>query len=300
MIADPDGKQAQTAVHFKQRFNVALSRARDRMVLVRSVREEELNPSDLKARVIKHFRDPMAGVHPPSGNLMAMCESNFERDVLGRLLANGYRVRPQVGALGYRIDLVVEGQGDRRLAIECDGDKYHGPERWADDMQRQRVLERVGWRFWRCWASSFALDPDGCMSDLFGTLERLQIRPIGISDSATVYVEHRTAAGHIETSKPRIEESVPSGAADAANGGGTRGIRSGDRVIVRYLDDNKTATFTLSRERHDPINGILSVASPLGNSLMGLVEEDEAEFELDGRIRSVLVVRTERQGAMTH
>src|SRR3981081_454577 len=54
--------------------------------------------------------------------------------------------------------------GDRRLAVECDGDQYHGPERWADDMARQRVLERVGWRFWRCWASSFTIDPDGCMN----------------------------------------------------------------------------------------------------------------------------------------
>ena len=144
MIADPDSKQAQTAAHFEQRFNVALSRARDRMVLVRSVNEEELNPSDLKAKVIRHFHDPMVGAKPPVGDLMAMCESNFERDVLARLLSRGYRVKPQVGALGYRIDLVVEGAGDRRLAVECDGDKYHGPERWADDMRRQRVLERVG------------------------------------------------------------------------------------------------------------------------------------------------------------
>ena len=73
MIADADSKQTQTATHFEQRFNVALSRARDRMVLVRSLREEELNPIDLKARVIKHFREPMAGVTSPSGDLMAVC-----------------------------------------------------------------------------------------------------------------------------------------------------------------------------------------------------------------------------------
>ena len=37
MIADRNKKQAQTATQYEQRFNVALSRARDRMVLVRSV-----------------------------------------------------------------------------------------------------------------------------------------------------------------------------------------------------------------------------------------------------------------------
>ena len=73
------------------------------------------------------------------------------------------------------------------------------------------------------------------------------------------------------------------------------GARPGDRIIIRYLDDNKTATFTLSTERNDPPNGLLSVASPLGKGLLGLVEEDEAEFEINGHRRRVLVVRTERQ-----
>ncbi|MDB5607616.1 MAG: putative helicase [Bradyrhizobium sp.] len=61
MVADPASKQAQTALHFEQRFNVAMSRARDRMYRVRSVREEELKPDDLKAKVLSHLRDPMKG-----------------------------------------------------------------------------------------------------------------------------------------------------------------------------------------------------------------------------------------------
>ena len=194
MIADPNSKQAQTAAQFEQRFNVALSRARDRLVLVRSVREEELKPEDLKARVIRHFRDPMAGAATPTGDLEAMCESDFEREVLRRLLERGYRVTPQVGAMGYRIDLVVEGANGRRLAVECDGDQYHGPERWADDMRRQRILERVGWRFWRCWASSFTLDPDGCMDDLFATLERHGIEPSDGAASGGVFTAHITTS----------------------------------------------------------------------------------------------------------
>ena len=301
MVADSESKQTQTASHFEQRFNVALSRARDRMVLVRSVREEELNPIDLKARVVKHFREPMAGVTSPCGDLMAMCESHFEREVLKRLLAKGYRVRPQVGALGYRIDLVVEGAGDRRLAVECDGDKYHGPERWADDMQRQRVLERVGWRFWRCWASSFTLDPDGCLADLFATLERLQIHPIGASDGANVYVEHKTADTVAERRIDAGDAALQNSSKEMGKGDVTAGeIRAGDRVVIRYLDDNKVATFTLSRERHDPTNGILSVTSPLGSRLIGLAEEDEADFEVDGRSRRVLIVRAERQRVTMH
>ena len=53
--------------------------------------------------------------------------------------------------------MVVEGVGDVRLAIECDGDEYHGPDRWQHDMSRQRILERAGWVFWRCFASTWTL-----------------------------------------------------------------------------------------------------------------------------------------------
>src|SRR5450631_516275 len=121
MVADPASKQAQTALHFEQRFNVAMSRARDRIYLVRSVREEELKPDDLKAKVLRHFRDPMKGSKRSEGDAASLCDSDFERLVLRRLLERGYRVTPQVGAMGYKIDLVVEGAGDRRLAVECDG-----------------------------------------------------------------------------------------------------------------------------------------------------------------------------------
>jgi very-short-patch-repair endonuclease/transcription elongation GreA/GreB family factor len=299
MIADSASKQAQTATHFEQRFNVALSRARDQIYLVRSVREEELNPNDLKAKVIRHFKDPMKGRVRQSGDLEAFCDSDFEKDVLRRLVQRGYRVIPQVGAMGYRIDLVVEGRGDARLAIECDGDKYHGPERWADDMTRQRVLERVGWRFWRCWSSSFTVDPDGCMADLFATLDRLGIQPEQGDGSDERYTEHRVAA---PKGSARAAEAVEANGAIAVSGSiekaSRSGIQIGDRIVVRYLDDNRTMSFVLSKDRNDPVNGIVSSSSPLGSRLVGINEEDEIEFEANGLLRRALVMRAERGEAV--
>ena len=154
MVADRKRKQAQTAMQYEQRFNVALSRARDRMILVRSVSESDLNPKDLKAKIIRHFDEPMPARGNQSAELIDLCQSGFERDLFEVLVERGYRVVPQVGSEGFSIDMVVEGDSGRRLAIECDGDRYHGPENWADDMRRQRILERVGWTFWRCFGSN--------------------------------------------------------------------------------------------------------------------------------------------------
>jgi very-short-patch-repair endonuclease len=288
-------KQAQTALHFEQRFNVAISRARDRMYLVRSVREEELKPDDLKAKVLRHFRDPMKGSKRPEGDAAALCDSDFERAVLRKLVEGGYRVTPHVGALGYKIDLVVEGTGDRRLAVECDGDQYHGPERWADDMARQRVLERVGWRFWRCWASSFTIDPDGCMADLFSVLDANGIQPTVEDSSPECYTEQRVAearmadrVGGTESSEPASREKLDTG------------IRVGDSVVVRFLDDNKTTSFVLSRDRHDPVNGLVGAETTFGKQVLGSDEEDEIEVEADGRSRRVLIVRAARERVSLH
>ena len=101
----------------EQRFNVALSRARDRMYLVRSVAAAMLSTADLKALVIEHFRNPMAGaVVVQSKEILDACDSDFERDVGKCLLDRGYRVRPQVPVGPFRIDFVVEGEQGRRLA----------------------------------------------------------------------------------------------------------------------------------------------------------------------------------------
>src|SRR5690606_31769057 len=49
----------------------------------------------------------------------------------------------------YRIDLVAILNNGIKIAIECDGDKYHDSEHLQSDLMRQRVLERCGWQFFR-------------------------------------------------------------------------------------------------------------------------------------------------------
>ena len=141
MVSSP-GDGALASQVFQQRFNVALSRARDRMYLFRSVAEEHLkNLQDLRLKVIRHFKQPMPETEQVVGDLIDRCESGFERDVFTRLAGLGYCVTPQVGVGSWRIDLVVEGENDRRLAVELDGDKWHPPENWLGDMFRQRAME---------------------------------------------------------------------------------------------------------------------------------------------------------------
>jgi arginase family enzyme len=86
---------------------------------------------------------------------------------------------PQFRIGAYRIDFVLNAPDGRRLAIECDGDTYHGPEQWESDMRRQSVLERVGnCVFVRIRGSIFARSPEAAMRPVWQRIEELEIRPL--------------------------------------------------------------------------------------------------------------------------
>lgn len=302
MVADRTRKQAQTSIQYQQRYNVALSRARDRMILVRSVREEDLNPKDLKAKVIAHFRDPMPKVESPTTELIDLCQSEFEKSVFRALVQRGYYVTPQVGSVGFSIDMVVEGEGGRRLAIECDGDRYHGPDRWADDMRRQRILERVGWTFWRCFGSNYSLNPEGVLDDLIETLDRMKIKPLERAAASRGFSEHCTVRavdvpvpeGGVPSSADIISAFVATESAGSADEPEYQ-LKEGDRVIICHLDVEppRPEFYTISSAADDPINGYLHVGSPLGRALAQASPGDETTYVDNGKERAILFVSLE-------
>ncbi len=160
---------------FKQRFNVAASRARDQMWIVHSLSpHNDLKPDDLRRQLIEHANDP--------ARLMRALEekenrthSIFEREVMKYLAAAGYQVTPNWKIGTFRIDLVVEGNG-KRLAIECDGDRHNPVEKLHEDLDRQSVLERMGWVFARIRCSEFLRNPVRAMNPVLEKLRLMDIR----------------------------------------------------------------------------------------------------------------------------
>ncbi|MHB1936426.1 MAG: AAA domain-containing protein [Acidobacteriaceae bacterium] len=192
LVVDPTSCKALSGNMFDQRFNVAASRAQDRMYLVRSVTPSDLSDKDLRMTLLSHFEKPLVLNTEEAERLVDLCESGFEQQVYTELSARGYRVIPQVKTGAYRIDMVVEGASDIRLAIECDGDEYHGPDRWQHDMNRQRILERAGWVFWRCFASTWTLRKDEVLFELLQRLHAMGIDPLGAVERTSSLVEKRT------------------------------------------------------------------------------------------------------------
>jgi hypothetical protein len=57
----------------------------------------------------------------------------------------------------------------------------------AEDMNRQAILERLGWKFARIRGSAFYRDPDKAMESVFRRLQELEILPNTVNDSSRNY-----------------------------------------------------------------------------------------------------------------
>lgn len=198
VIAPNVNYRALTGLPDQRRLNVAMSRARDQVWLFHSVRPHDLGPDDLRRRLVSFFESPQnAAVEALFEDLDRLereargprrlgtqpdpYESWFEVDVALELLRRKLRVRPQVEVAGRRIDLVVEGL-DARLAVECDGDEWHGPEQYERDMARQRQLERAGWTFARVRESDFYADRQLAVNAVVEACDELGIHPVDFVD----------------------------------------------------------------------------------------------------------------------
>jgi hypothetical protein len=148
-----------------RRLNVAATRARRRVELISSLTASDLiDPSNYAVKCLKTYLDyadrgAEALAPSPDREAEGETESPFEDDVLAVIRDWGYEAQPQVGHLGYRIDIGVrhpERAGEWALGVECDGTAYHSSLVARDrDRLRQEVLEGLGWRLHRIWGTAW-------------------------------------------------------------------------------------------------------------------------------------------------
>jgi len=165
----------------ENRLNVAVSRAKEKIIVVSSIEPNELDVTNAKNRgpkllksyleyakstsennremvdrILKEIQD---GSHTVVSSQSLHFDSGFEVQVYDMLVDLGYEVHTQVGMSGYKIDLAVVDPSDSTkylLGIECDGAMYHSsPSAKERDVYRQRFLESWGWKIERIWSRNW-------------------------------------------------------------------------------------------------------------------------------------------------
>lgn len=162
--------QPLTKLEFDRSFNVAASRAKEQMILVHSVTLEELNPNCNRYRLLNYCQNYE---REKEKEFEKKFESNFEKDIYEYLTSKNYKLIPQFIVGRYRIDFILENDNNQKIAIECDGDKYHGIEELSADLERQGILERCGWKFVRIRASEFYFNREESCKEMLKKIEEL-------------------------------------------------------------------------------------------------------------------------------
>jgi very-short-patch-repair endonuclease/DNA polymerase III delta prime subunit len=150
----------------EKRLNVAITRARQKVVIVSSIESSDLDLSKSRADGVRQLYQYLDyAVRGPEALMSALpehqgdYESDFEENVAAAIREMGYRVISQVGCSGYRIDIGVclpDKPGSIILGVECDGAMYHSASTARDrDRLRQEVLERRGWIIHRIWSTEW-------------------------------------------------------------------------------------------------------------------------------------------------
>jgi very-short-patch-repair endonuclease len=180
VVAEPP--RAQRAQLAQQGYNVAASRARDQMWLFSSVRLTDLKPDDLRASLMGYMlRPPSVFGQSPSLDDVSEnkpCEpfeSLFEQRVFREIKSRGYHIVPQYKVGTRRLDLVIVGRGGR-LAVECDGHRWHtSTTQQVSDARRDRELNRMGWDVVRIRESEFEFSVGRELAPLWARLEEREI-----------------------------------------------------------------------------------------------------------------------------
>lgn len=161
----------------RKRYNVAASRAKDQLWVVDSLDPTiDLKPGDLRKTLIDYSINP-AAADLAFESLEVCAESPFEEAVAKALTIRGYHLVQQWKVGAYRIDMVAVC-GDKKVAIECDGERYHsGESKIREDMERQTILERLGWTFIRIRGSEYFRDPEKAIARVERELKALDIEP---------------------------------------------------------------------------------------------------------------------------
>ena len=161
----------------KQRYKVATSRAKNQMWLVHSLDvSKDLKDGDIRRDLIEYTINPKSFTNRIEA-AKQKSDSIFEQEVFEYLTARNYHIEQQWQVGAYRIDMVALYK-EHKIAIECDGTRFHsGEDKVRQDMERQTILERVGWKFIRIRGSEYFRDKTQTMASVVKQLNSFGILP---------------------------------------------------------------------------------------------------------------------------
>ena len=168
----------------ERRLNVAVTRARRELIVFSGFTADKIDATRARGVGTQHLKTFLdyaergaIALPAQDGGSQGGFDSPFEQAVAEQLELRNWRVMPQVGVSGFRIDLGIHHPdlaGAYLAGVECDGATYHRSATARDrDKVREEVLTGLGWNILRVWSTDWWFDARGCADRLHAGLEAL-------------------------------------------------------------------------------------------------------------------------------
>ena len=168
----------------ERRLNVAVSRARQEMMVFSTMRSSHIDLRRSKARGVeglKHFLE-YAEQQVLAENIQSTAsrpDTPLARQIADAIAEKGYVVNVNVGRSHFKVDIAVSRQESPDayvLGILLDGESYRDTQTTRDrEIVQPSVLEGLGWRVMRVWSVDWLNNPQRVIDRV---MEQLQAAPV--------------------------------------------------------------------------------------------------------------------------
>lgn len=176
----------------ERRLNVAVSRARQEMMVFSTMRSSHIDLRRSKARGVeglKHFLE-YAEQQVLAENIQSTAsrpDTPLARQIADAIAEKGYVVNVNVGRSHFKVDVAVSRQESPDayvLGILLDGESYRDTQTTRDrEIVQPSVLEGLGWRVMRVWSVDWLNNPQRVIDRV---MEQLQAAPVKQETAAPV------------------------------------------------------------------------------------------------------------------
>jgi hypothetical protein len=165
----------------ERRLNVAITRAKEKVFLVSSIRYDDIILENTKAVGVHSLHDYLRYAEKRPKKLesekeVEWIDSGLEREVALEVEKMGYKAVPRVGLGLFRVDLGVLDPNDPDhfiLGIMFDGDNYRMAKATRDrDRLREQILTNQGWRIHKIWSPDWVQQRNSEVKRLKTALEK--------------------------------------------------------------------------------------------------------------------------------
>tara|TARA_R110000868_G_scaffold363678_1_gene626008 strand:+ start:6496 stop:11340 length:4845 start_codon:yes stop_codon:yes gene_type:complete len=248
------------------------------------------NSNDLRLSVLTALSENTTNNVGLDSFLGSDLESPFEEEVY-QSLADKLGIEnliPQLQFAGFRIDIVYDPKriGVPKIAIECDGAKYHSSrEAYLHDRHRQKILENHGFVFHRIWSTNWWRNPSRETTKLIDFIKNVE-------STGTLKLKDHSKTAHAFTDEIEIIEKYISKVSFIDDESDVEIIQAiekkqpvqthlfqdeiklNSKVKIRYVNNGKDISVQIVESINNKVeivNGIQKVyiKSPLALSILG-------------------------------